>query len=627
MKRGRKEISLAITLSLVLSLILPGQAAWAEEQPTMQDIEVAQTESADVATLEPVDEEVVDNLMEEGLDEPAVEGDTLETSSEDEGVVEQENAALESAGNSDEGDGSGLENVDNGYKSEMVFGWGVERVVLPDTSVRVGEAFNALARVSGSHSTLSYSFSWTRQGGGGSGTLTGSSSSNRWSCTFNESGLYTIKAVVTDAEGHSSFASKNIYVYELKDAALSWTGSRYVVKPNLGCSSTYCHDIEYRYTWKYGSSSGVLKDWSRDVWCDFSASDIPAKSGTVSLVVEARDSNGSFGKVTTPYKSWKLERLVLPSTSARRGSTVTATAKIAGNGDGLTYSFTWNLNGSSSAQNNGVTVGDSSSNTRSCRFGSVGLFTLTVKVTDELGRSATASKKIYSYALLKANLTKSGSTYMLKPDMGCSTTYLDGVEYRYVWKQTGTSKSGVLKDWSRDTWCSFSYYKFQTATSAIQVTVEVRDPMGYVGSKSATFSTDYMDVKAQGYSSPTNYLVMVDNKDCYVGVYVGYKGNWTRVKRFRCSTGADHRTPDGVFSIGARGYSFSGADYTCYWYTDYYLGLYAFHSVLYHLGTNSVSDSRLGYHISAGCIRLHIDAAKWIYDNVPYASTVVIYWE
>ena len=89
MKRGRKEISLAITLSLVLSLILPGQAAWAEEQPTMQDIEVAQTESADVATLEPVDEEVVDNLMEEGLDEPAVEGDTLETSSEDEGVVEQ----------------------------------------------------------------------------------------------------------------------------------------------------------------------------------------------------------------------------------------------------------------------------------------------------------------------------------------------------------------------------------------------------------------------------------------------------------------------------------------------------------------------------------------------------------
>lgn len=33
----------------------------------------------------------------------------------------------------------------------------------------------------------------------------------------------------------------------------------------------------------------------------------------------------------------------------------------------------------------------------------------------------------------------------------------------------------------------------------------------------------------------------------------------------------------------------------------------------------------MGMHISQGCVRLPIDRAKWIWDNVPLATKVVIY--
>ena len=36
-------------------------------------------------------------------------------------------------------------------------------------------------------------------------------------------------------------------------------------------------------------------------------------------------------------------------------------------------------------------------------------------------------------------------------------------------------------------------------------------------------------------------------------------------------------------------------------------------------------DGRLGQHVSQGCVRLPIDQAKWIYDNIPYGTTVVTY--
>lgn len=130
--------------------------------------------------------------------------------------------------------------------------------------------------------------------------------------------------------------------------------------------------------------------------------------------------------------------------------------------------------------------------------------------------------------------------------------------------------------------------------------------------------------RAQGYSSPTPWLILVDTANTRVAVFNGQKGSWNLQKYFLCTDGAPWTpTVRGVFSVGVKGYVF-GHGYSCYYYTQFY-GDYLFHSTLYNEGTFIHQDSRLGMHLSAGCVRLDISNAKWIYDNIPARSTVVVY--
>ncbi len=136
---------------------------------------------------------------------------------------------------------------------------------------------------------------------------------------------------------------------------------------------------------------------------------------------------------------------------------------------------------------------------------------------------------------------------------------------------------------------------------------------------------DAMTRRAQGYSSPTGYLIMVDYDACRVGVFTGSRGNWNRISNDIVSAGAPTSpTIHGVFSVGAKGYSFSGGDHTCYYYTQIH-GDYLFHSILYKRGTHEVLVGDLGKHISGGCVRMAIDRAKWLQDTVPGGSTIVVY--
>ena len=133
-----------------------------------------------------------------------------------------------------------------------------------------------------------------------------------------------------------------------------------------------------------------------------------------------------------------------------------------------------------------------------------------------------------------------------------------------------------------------------------------------------------MESKAQGYSSSTNWLIMVDTTSNYLGVFRGSRGNWKVDKYWICSTGKKS-TPTvlGQFTVTGKGYSF-GHGYTCYYYTQFY-GDYLIHSVKYYQGTFRVLDGRMGVNISEGCVRLPLDRAKWIYDTIPYGTKVVTY--
>lgn len=133
-----------------------------------------------------------------------------------------------------------------------------------------------------------------------------------------------------------------------------------------------------------------------------------------------------------------------------------------------------------------------------------------------------------------------------------------------------------------------------------------------------------MYASAQGYGSSSRYLIMIDTANCKLGVFTGTRGHWTPVKYWSCSPGAPATpTVKGVFSVGSKGYYFDSGNLRLYWYTQFY-GDYLIHSVCY-LHDGSPADLRTGMHLSHGCVRLQIDNAKWVYDNIPRGSTVVAY--
>lgn len=102
------------------------------------------------------------------------------------------------------------------------------------------------------------------------------------------------------------------------------------------------------------------------------------------------------------------------------------------------------------------------------------------------------------------------------------------------------------------------------------------------------------------------------------------------VKSFVCSTGldgADTETPLGTYTIAERGESFFSQTYQqgAYYWTQFY-GDYLFHSVPFDKNRQfeTAEAAKLGTKASHGCVRLALENAKWIYDNIPRGTTVVI---
>ena len=139
---------------------------------------------------------------------------------------------------------------------------------------------------------------------------------------------------------------------------------------------------------------------------------------------------------------------------------------------------------------------------------------------------------------------------------------------------------------------------------------------------------DPMVRKAQDYTSITPYLILVDTAEHKVGVFSGSgNGGWRRIHFWDCADGAPATpTVKGSFTVGIRGYYFDSSNARCFYYTQFY-GNYLFHSTLYYQypTPSHPMDSRLGMALSHGCVRLQLDNAKWIYDNIPWGTKVVVY--
>ena len=132
-------------------------------------------------------------------------------------------------------------------------------------------------------------------------------------------------------------------------------------------------------------------------------------------------------------------------------------------------------------------------------------------------------------------------------------------------------------------------------------------------------------LRAQPYSSRTGYLILVDRAACRTTIFTGSTGAWNLLYDWQCAPGKPSTpTVGGEFTVGSKGYYFDSGNARCYWYTQFY-GDYLFHSVLYSKYNGSLMDGRVGMQLSHGCVRLPIQNAKWIYDNIPSGTKVVVF--
>ena len=133
---------------------------------------------------------------------------------------------------------------------------------------------------------------------------------------------------------------------------------------------------------------------------------------------------------------------------------------------------------------------------------------------------------------------------------------------------------------------------------------------------------------ANNQDSPTNYIVLVDRAAHRVGVFKGSKYNWSDVKYYKCCVGKPSTpTISGTYYIQSRGKYFdTGTQGRCWYYTQIN-GNYLFHSVIYDRQNTPkrIIDNSMDAAVSHGCVRLDLDNAKWIYDNIPKNTKVIIY--
>ena len=131
-------------------------------------------------------------------------------------------------------------------------------------------------------------------------------------------------------------------------------------------------------------------------------------------------------------------------------------------------------------------------------------------------------------------------------------------------------------------------------------------------------------------SSLLPYKIKVNRLANCVTIYtLDEEGNYTvPYKAMICSTGGE-ATPAGTFKLNQK-YTFKALFYKSYGqYCSRIHGSILFHSS----GNNSLNKddlnaadfNNLGLGVSHGCIRLTVEDAKWIHDNCPSGTEVVIY--
>lgn len=123
--------------------------------------------------------------------------------------------------------------------------------------------------------------------------------------------------------------------------------------------------------------------------------------------------------------------------------------------------------------------------------------------------------------------------------------------------------------------------------------------------------------RAQGFSSASGWLILVNRNTYRVALFSGSRGHWTLRDLYSCVVGKPSTpTITGTFATQGRKMNLSTDSRARY--CTQISGGYFFHTILN-------SNAELGHWASHGCVRLAVEDARWLYYNLPLRTTVNIF--
>lgn len=130
----------------------------------------------------------------------------------------------------------------------------------------------------------------------------------------------------------------------------------------------------------------------------------------------------------------------------------------------------------------------------------------------------------------------------------------------------------------------------------------------------------------------SSYYIRVNRAQNCITIYAkdGANGYIIPVKSMICSVGLNGATPLGTFSTARQGLWWTLMGNVYGQYVTRITGGILFHSVYYYTSGNRYTLTEVGYrklgsNASAGCVRLTVADAKWIYEHCNNGTTVNIY--
>ena len=126
------------------------------------------------------------------------------------------------------------------------------------------------------------------------------------------------------------------------------------------------------------------------------------------------------------------------------------------------------------------------------------------------------------------------------------------------------------------------------------------------------------------------YTEIIRNQNTVIVYELDENKEYTKIARvFPCSTGRNGRTPTGIFysTKGSNWGSLMGGVWGQYY--TVITGSILFHSVPYYTKSKDNLEweeyNKLGNFASAGCVRVAVIDAKWLFDNCPSGMKIKIY--